>query len=197
RYLQREALMCGIAGIRAFSEGFAADEDTMVRMRDSIVHRGPDDAGVEVFPERGVALGHRRLSIVDLSRAGRQPMSNEDGSLWLTYNGEIYNHRALRTELQAKGHTYRSNTDSETILHLYEEEGPQCVERLQGMFAFAIWDERKQELFLARDRLGIKPLYYSRLPGGFLFGSEIKALLAHPSLTPELDEEAFHHYLTF
>ena len=124
-------------------------------------------------------------------------MGNEDGSVWITFNGEIYNHGQLRTELEAKGHSYRSHTDTETIVHLYEEEGPRCVERLQGMFAIAIWDGRRNELFLARDRLGVKPLYYAQRPGGFLFGSEIKTLLEHPAITPDLDEEAFYHYLTF
>ncbi len=124
-------------------------------------------------------------------------MPNEDGSVILTYNGEVYNHMELRRELEIKGHVYRSHTDSETIVHLYEEEGPRCVERLQGMFALAIWDGRRRELFLARDRVGVKPLYYAQLPGGLLFGSEIKALLAHPAMVPELDEEALFHYLTF
>lgn len=168
-------------------------------MRDTMAHRGPDDAGADAWTagDVRVALGHRRLSIVDLSPAGHNPMPNEDASIWITFNGEIYNHAALRRELEAKGHRYRSHCDTETIVHLYEEEGPRCVERLQGMFAIAIWDSRRRELFLARDRLGIKPLYYARPPGGFVFASEIKALLAHPAITPELDEEAFFHYLTF
>src|SRR4051794_2133904 len=166
-------------------------------MAQTIAHRGPDDAGILVRPEERLGLGHRRLSIIDLSPAGHQPMSNEDGTLWLTFNGEIYNHEALRHELFAKGHRYRSQTDSETILHLYEEEGPDCVKRLHGMFALAIWDSRRRELFLARDRLGVKPLYWSRQPGGFLFGSELKALLAHPAVSPDLDEQAFFDYLTF
>src|SRR3954447_19284322 len=189
--------MCGITGILATSDAFPCDEKLVTTMRDRMTHRGPDDGGSWASEDGTVALGHRRLSIVDLSAAGHNPMPNEDGTVWITYNGEVYNHKALRAELEAKGHVYRSQTDTETILHLYEEEGPACVERLQGMFAFAIWDERRRELFIARDRLGIKPLYYSRQPGGFVFGSEIKALLAHPSITPELDEEAFHHYLTF
>jgi asparagine synthase (glutamine-hydrolysing) len=189
--------MCGMCGILATSPGFAVGEDVVGAMRDTMVHRGPDDSGTWVSPSGRVAFGHQRLSIVDLSSAGHQPMTNEDGTLWITYNGEVYNHRALRTELEAKGHRYRSQTDTETILHLYEEEGPRCVERLQGMFAFAIWDEKREELFLARDRLGVKPLYYATLSGGLVFGSEIKALLEHPAVRPELDEEAFHHYLTF
>lgn len=186
-----------MCGIMAFSDAFASSEALVVEMRDTMTHRGPDDGGSWCSPDGKIAFGHRRLSIVDLSSAGHQPMPNEDGSIWITYNGEIYNHAPLRRELEAKGHRYRSHTDTETILHLYEEEGPRCIERLQGMFAFAIWDERRRELFLARDRLGIKPLYYARLPGGFVFASEIKALLRHPAIVPDLDEEAFSHYLTF
>jgi asparagine synthase (glutamine-hydrolysing) len=189
--------MCGISGILGFSDSFPVSEKLVRHMSDTLVHRGPDAEGAIYRPAERVALGHRRLSIVDLSQAGRQPMSNEDGTLWITYNGEVYNHAALRSELQAKGHTYRSNTDTESILHLYEEEGPRCVERLEGMFAFAIWDARRRELFLARDRVGVKPLYYARLAGGLLFASEIKALIAHPAFTAELDEQALFHYLTF
>jgi asparagine synthase (glutamine-hydrolysing) len=189
--------VCGICGILGFSDGFAADLSLATRMRDTLVHRGPDDAGAWHSPNDRVAFGTRRLSIVDLSPAGHQPMSNEDGTVWITYNGEIYNHEMLRKELEERGHRYRSRTDTETIIHLYEEEGPACVERLQGMFAFGIWDERRGELFVARDRLGIKPLYYAQPAGGFLFGSEIKAILEHPSVKADLDEEAFDHYLTF
>jgi asparagine synthase (glutamine-hydrolysing) len=191
--------MCGICGILATSPAFDASDWTVAAMRDTMVHRGPDDGGVDSWLTAGcrVAFGHRRLSIVDLSPAGHNPMPNEDGTVWITFNGEIYNHLALREELEAKGHRYRSHCDTETIVHLYEEEGPRCVERLHGMFAIAIWDTRRRELFLARDRLGIKPLYYAQPPGGFVFGSEIKALLAHPAISPEIDEEAFFHYLTF
>ena len=189
--------MCGICGIVGLTDGFPVSEELVRRMNDTLVHRGPDAEGALHRREDRVALGHRRLSIVDLSAAGRQPMSNEDGTVWITYNGEVYNHAALRVELEAKGHVYRSNTDTESIVHLYEEEGPRCGERLDGMFAFAIWDARRRELFLARDRVGVKPLYYTRLAGGMLFASEVKALLAHPSLVPELDEEALFHYLTF
>src|SRR3954451_6170759 len=189
--------MCGICGIAAFSDSFVSDETTAERMCDTISHRGPDDHGVKEFAADRVTLGHRRLSIVDLSPAGHNPMPNEDGTVWITYNGEVYNHRALRSELEAKGHKYRSQTDTETILHLYEEEGIRCVERLHGMFGLAIWDMNKRELFLARDRLGVKPVYYAQPGGGFVFGSEIKALLEHPAITADLDEEAFFHYLTF
>jgi asparagine synthase (glutamine-hydrolysing) len=166
-------------------------------MADVVRHRGPDDGDGWASDDGRVALGHRRLSIVDLSQAGHQPMCNEDGTVWITYNGEIYNHVALRQELEAKGHVFRSHTDTEAIIHLYEEEGWHCVERLQGMFGFAIWDARKRELFLARDRLGIKPVYWAAPPGGFVFGSEIKCLLEHPAIHPDLDQEAFFHYLTF
>jgi asparagine synthase (glutamine-hydrolysing) len=189
--------MCGICGIYSPGDSLATGEEVTLRMRDTLVHRGPDDGGTWHSADGAVSFGHRRLSIVDLSRAGHQPMSNEDGTVWITYNGEVYNHAALREELERKGHVYRSHTDTETIIHLYEEEGPRCVERLHGMFAFAIWDERRRELFLARDRLGIKPLYYLERPEGFLFASEIKALLAHPQVSPDLDEDAFIHYLTF
>jgi asparagine synthase (glutamine-hydrolysing) len=147
--------MCGICGILQTTPGFATGEELVDEMRDTMSHRGPDDAGTWLSRDRSVAFGHRRLSIVDLSAAGHQPMCNEDGSVWITYNGEIYNHAALRADLERRGHRYQSHTDTETIIHLYEEEGPRCVERLHGMFAFAIWDERTGELFLARDRLGV------------------------------------------
>jgi asparagine synthase (glutamine-hydrolysing) len=189
--------MCGIAGMLGFSDGFTVDEATVRRMTDTLRHRGPDDAGTFVCRADRLALGHRRLSIIDVSSAGHQPMSNEDGTVWITYNGEVYNHATLRAELEATGHRYRSHTDSETIVHLYEELGPGCVERLDGMFAFAIWDVRRRSLLLARDRVGVKPLYYARLPNGFVFGSEVKALLAHPAVPHDLDEDAFGDYLTF
>jgi asparagine synthase (glutamine-hydrolysing) len=189
--------MCGIAGVLAFTDALAADEATMRRMTDTLRHRGPDDGGTLVRATERVALGHRRLSIIDLSAAGHQPMANEDGTVWITYNGEVYNHAALRTQLEAAGHRYRSRTDTETILHLYEEYGPACVERLHGMFAFAIWDAPRRLLLLARDRLGVKPLYYARLPNGLLFGSEAKAILEHPAAPRDLDEAAFGDYLTF
>jgi asparagine synthase (glutamine-hydrolysing) len=187
--------MCGICGVLATRDGFAAGEHVVTTMREKLVHRGPDDGGTWTAPR--VGLGHRRLSIIDLTPAGHQPMSNEDGTVWITFGGEIYNHAELRAELEAKSHVYRSHTDTETIVHLYEEEGPRCVERLDGMFHYALWDSRSGELHLARDRLGKKPLYYAQPDGGFLFASEIKALLEHPALTPDLDEEAFFHYLTF
>ena len=186
--------MCGINGI-AFStkSGRRVDADVLARMRDVITHRGPDDQGL--FIDGQVGLGHRRLSIVDVA-SGQQPMTNEDGSLHITYNGEIYNHADFRAELEAKGHVYRSHCDTETILHLYEEHGAACVDYLRGMFAFAIWDQRKRELFIARDRLGVKPLYYFQSDDGSLyFGSEIKAVLAANALRPEINFAALPDYL--
>jgi asparagine synthase (glutamine-hydrolysing) len=189
--------MCGICGILSYGWSTEDSGSVVVAMRDAMEHRGPDDAGSYVSPDGAVALGHRRLSIVDLSPAGHQPMTNEDGTLWIVFNGEIYNHVQLRSELEAKGHTYKSRSDTETLLHLYEEYGPDMLTRLNGMFAFAIWDSRKRRLFIARDRVGIKPLYYTFADGRFLFGSEIKALAAHPSLTLDLDVDAVYHYLTY
>jgi asparagine synthase (glutamine-hydrolysing) len=189
--------VCGVCGIVAWGAGVRCDEETVDRMRETIVHRGPDGRGSFVSPDHRVALGHTRLSIIDLSQAGHQPMANEEGTVWITYNGEIYNHAALRDELTARGHVFRSRTDTEVIVHLYEEAGPQCVDRLDGMFAFAIWDADRRRLFMARDRLGVKPLYYAPLPDGVLFGSEVKAILEHPAIRRDLDEEAFSDYLTF
>jgi asparagine synthase (glutamine-hydrolysing) len=162
-------------------------------MRDVIRHRGPDDAGLLLDGPAG--LGHRRLSIVDVA-AGHQPMENEDGTLHIVYNGEIYNHADFRADLEARGHTYRTHCDTETILHLYEEKGAACVEDLRGMFAFAIWDSRRRELFIARDRLGVKPLYYVHTQDGSLFfASEIKALLEAHAVRPELNYAALPDYL--
>jgi asparagine synthase (glutamine-hydrolysing) len=162
-------------------------------MRDVIKHRGPDDYGL--FVDGRVGLGHRRLSIVDVA-GGHQPMENEDGSLHIVYNGEVYNHADFRERLEARGHVYRTHCDTETILHLYEEEGARAVEHLRGMFAFAIWDSRKRELFIARDRLGVKPLYYvHREDGSLYFASEIKALLAARALQPEVNYRALPDYL--
>ncbi len=189
--------MCGICGVLAFNDSFAHDERVLCAMRDSMTHRGPDDAGLWSSPGGRVALGHRRLSIVDVSHSGHQPMCNEDASVWVSFNGEIYNHAQLRSELEQRGHCYRSHCDTETIVHLYEEEGERCVERLDGMFAIAVWDERRRELFLARDRLGKKPLYWTSTPAGLAFASEIKALLRHPAISADLDVQAFYDYLTF
>ncbi|MEK6715953.1 MAG: asparagine synthase (glutamine-hydrolyzing), partial [candidate division NC10 bacterium] len=181
--------MCGIAGY----VGTVAPEVLSAMLR-QLAHRGPDDAGTHVEP--GVGLGMTRLAIIDLA-GGRQPMSNEDGSLWIIFNGEIYNYRELRPDLLARGHRFQSRSDTEVILHLFEDEGEACVDRLRGMFAFAIWDARRRRLFLARDRMGKKPLYYWHRDGLFLFASEIKALLCHPAVSRALDPDAFHHYLAF
>ena len=186
--------MCGINGI-ALSSRSRREIDVRVleRMRDVLTHRGPDDEGL--FVGGRVGLGHRRLSIVDVA-AGHQPMTNEDGSLQIVYNGEIYNHADFRESLEARGHVYRTHCDTETILHLYEEEGARSVERLRGMFAFAIWDANRRELFVARDRLGVKPLYYVHADDGSLyFASEIKALLEARAVAPEVNYAALPDYL--
>ena len=167
--------MCGIAGIVA-TEGLKPDDQLRsIRMRDVLAHRGPDDAGL--YSDEHALLAHRRLSIVDL-RGGQQPLSNEDRSIWVVFNGEIYNHAGVRRVLEAHGHQYRTQSDTETIVHAYEQWGEHCVHRFRGMFAFALWDEPKRRLLLVRDRLGVKPLYWTRVGDKLLFGSEIKALLA-------------------
>jgi asparagine synthase (glutamine-hydrolysing) len=184
--------MCGIAGIVMFDPHARADEARLRRMCDAIRHRGPDDSGLWIHGP--VGLGHRRLSIVDVA-SGHQPMTNEDGTVWITFNGEIYNHAEMRPSLEAAGHRYQTRCDTETILHLYEESGDGCVDRLQGMFAFAIWDGARKRLLLARDRLGIKPLYYAVLPDQLLFASEIKAILAAGGIRAELDETILPEFL--
>ena len=160
-------------------------------MAQKLVHRGPDDAGYYLNPP--VALGFRRLSIVDLS-GGHQPMSNEDGTVWIVFNGEIYNHASIRPDLESRGHRYATRSDTETILHLYEEYGDDCVHHLRGMFAFAIWDSQKRRLFCARDRLGIKPFYYAVTQGRFAFASEMKALFEVPGLNPEMNQSALPEF---
>jgi asparagine synthase (glutamine-hydrolysing) len=186
--------MCGIAGVVRFAADAQIDTAVLQRMCAAMVHRGPDDQGI--YSQGRVGLAVRRLSIVDLA-TGHQPISNEDGTLWIVFNGEIYNHLRLREQLIARGHRYRTNSDTETIVHLYEEFGRDCVSHLRGMFAFAIWDTRQQRLFVARDRLGIKPLYYRLTPECFLFGSEIKVILAHPGVTPDFHREVLPEYLAF
>ena len=186
--------MCGICGLLNFDRAQEVDGQVLASMNRQIIHRGPDDEGF--FRVENVGLAMRRLSIIDLA-AGHQPMSNEDGTVWIVFNGEIYNHQELRPGLEAKGHRYRTRSDTETIIHLYEEYGRDCVSHLRGMFAFAIWDAAKRRLFCARDRLGIKPFYYHLDGQRFLFGSEIKTLLAHPSLRAELDRSVLPEYLAF
>lgn len=189
--------MCGIAGLYNYGASERDERPDLCRMRDTMAHRGPDACGLYQSPDRRVVLGHRRLSIVDLSAAGRQPMSNEDGSIWITFNGEIYNHQQHRAALLARGHQFRSHTDTECILHLYEEFGVDCISRLDGMFAFALWDQNRRQMLLARDRLGKKPVYYTLAGGKLLFASEIKALLEYPGVTRDVDVDAMGHYLTF
>src|SRR5262249_9366309 len=153
--------VCGIAGLYNYGASERDEQADLCRMRDSMAHRGPDGSGLYESPDHRVVLGHRRLSIVDLSHAGRQPMSKEDGSIWITFNGQIYNHQQHRATLLARGHRFHSNADTECIIHLYEEFGVDCVSRLDGMFAFALWDHNRRRLLLARDRLGKKPVYYT------------------------------------
>jgi asparagine synthase (glutamine-hydrolysing) len=186
--------MCGIAGILEFGQDAHVNSAILRRMCDVMVHRGPDDEGI--FTQGNIGIGMRRLSIVDVAH-GHQPLSNEDGSIWIVFNGEIYNHRALRETLIARGHRYRTQSDTETIVHLYEEYGKDCVQHLRGMFAFAIWDSRKKSLFIARDRLGIKPLYYRLASQNFVFGSEIKVVLAYPEMRPAFNRDALPEYLAF
>ena len=186
--------MCGIAGF-VNRVGLRADRGIVERMTATLAHRGPDGDGF--YCDGPAALGHRRLSIIDVA-GGAQPMSNEDNTIWVSYNGELYNEPALRSELEAKGHRYRTSCDTETLVHLYEEEGPEFVRRLNGMFALAIWDGRRSRLVLARDRMGQKPLYYGSLPGGGLvFGSEPKAILAHPEISRALDRHSLARYLFY
>ncbi|HSE97076.1 MAG TPA: asparagine synthetase B, partial [Blastocatellia bacterium] len=186
--------MCGICGIFEYGASEpGVTHETVARMRDTMTHRGPDDAGSFVSEDRRVGLGHRRLAIVDLSPAGHNPMPNEDERVWIVFNGEIYNHQSHRASLINKGHEYRSRADTETIIHLYEEYGLDFVSRIEGDFAIALWDSRKIRLILVRDRIGVKPLYYTIAGGRLIFGSEIKAILAHPSVSREMDEEALYH----
>lgn len=186
--------MCGIAGKLYFDTKKNIHPDELALMLEQIKHRGPDDDGIETFGN--IALGQKRLSIIDLSPAGHNPMSNEDGSVWITFNGEIYNFQDHRDDLKAKGYKFKSKTDTEVIIHLYEEYGEDCLQYLRGFFAFAIWDKPKQKLFIARDRVGKKPLKYYLTNDQITFASELKAILADPSVPREVDEEALHHYLT-
>jgi asparagine synthase (glutamine-hydrolysing) len=186
--------MCGICGVIYHDPSSHLDITTLKAMNQRMVHRGPDDEGFYVAGNIGLAM--RRLSIIDL-QTGKQPVTNENQTLWLVYNGEVYNQSELRARLEANGHRFQSKSDTETIVHLYEEYGEACVLHLRGMFAFALWDSNKRELFLARDRLGIKPLYYFHSKEAFLFASEIKALLTHSAVSAELNREALPEFLAF
>lgn len=192
--------MCGIVGSLVFDGNFfEITAPYITTMRDTMIHRGPDGAGVWISSDRRVGLGHRRLSIIDLSDAAAQPMSNEDDTLWISFNGEIYNHAEIRNELErVGGHRWKTDhSDTEVILHAFEQWGIDCLDKFRGMYAIGLWDGRKRELWLIRDRLGIKPLYYSIHHGRITFASEIKALLQDPDQKRAVNEEAFYHYLSF
>ncbi len=192
--------MCGIVGICQFDDK-NVQRETLLKMRETLKHRGPDDQGLFISSNQQVGLGHRRLSIVDLTAAGNQPMSNEDATVWITYNGEIYNYHSLRSQLQTLGHHFKSQTDTEVIVHAYEEFGPECLHKLNGMFAFAIYDQKKNQVFAARDRFGIKPFYYLlKESRTFAFASEIKALIHAPHFEKSLNHVAIgdffkYHYI--
>ena len=166
-------------------------------MTRTLTHRGPDAQKCELFPEYNVGLGHTRLSIIDLTESGNQPMSNQEGSIWVVFNGEIYNHVQLRSHLQTHGHKFNGSSDTEVIIHSFQEWGIDCVKKFNGMFAFGIWDKNRETFFLARDRLGIKPLVYYLDEDTFIFASEIKAILAHPGIDKTRDDTAIYDYLTY
>jgi asparagine synthase (glutamine-hydrolysing) len=187
--------MCGIAGRLNVDPESRVAEAYLLRMTGTLRHRGPDDEGV--WADGPVGLGSRRLAIIDLSPRAHQPLTNEDGSLWIAFNGEVYNFQELRPELERQGHAFRSDGDTETVLHLYEEHGVDCLQRLRGMFAFALWDARRRTLFVARDRLGKKPLFYYQDRSRFLFASEPKAILQDPDVVADPDPLAIDHYLTY
>ena len=186
--------MCGIYGAFSTDGERPIHADVLERMAHVLAHRGPDGGGHHLAGPFG--MGMRRLSIIDLT-SGDQPMCNEDGTLWVVFNGEIYNYRELTADLNARGHRFATASDTEVLVHLYEEYGERCVEPLRGMFAFAIWDDPRRELLLGRDRLGIKPLYYASTPDGFLFGSELKALIQSPWLRPRLARRGLAAYLQY
>jgi asparagine synthase (glutamine-hydrolysing) len=190
--------MCGIVGWLATDRNIAVDSSTLAQMRDTMIHRGPDGDGLWTSPDRQIGLAFRRLAIVDLSPTANQPMENEDGTVHIVFNGEVYNHLALRRELQKRGHRFRTDhSDTEAVLHGYEEWGEKVVEHLEGMFAIGIWDGKNRRLFLARDRIGIKPLYFGWTGSAFLFASEIKAILKLPSFPRDIEPLSVYHYLSF
>src|SRR5947208_13449838 len=186
--------MCGIFGIFNTDTTRPVDHDVLGRMGHVLAHRGPDGGGLHT--DGALGIGMRRLSIIDL-KTGNQPLANEDGSIWVVFNGEIYNYRELTAELLAKGHRFATASDTEVLVHLYEEYGEECVRRLRGMFAFAIWDRSRETLFLARDRLGIKPLYYAETPKGFVFASELKAIAQHPRVPRRVSPAGLVAYLQY
>ena len=186
--------MCGIAGFFALQPRPLAPRGVLERMVEAVRHRGPDDAGV--YLDRRAGLGHRRLSIIDLA-GGRQPLSTADGSLWVTFNGEIFNYVELTAELAARGRQFRTRSDTETILHAYAEHGPACVEKFNGDFAYALWDKARERFVMARDRMGVRPLYYAVHEGVLVFASEVKSLFMYPGLRPELDPLGLDQCFTF
>ena len=190
--------MCGIVGIFNFQKKSKVNEPLLVKMRDEMIHRGPDDCGLWISDDGFTGLAHRRLSIIDLSCSAAQPMCNENKTIWVVFNGEIYNHAEIRIELVKKGHRFKTDhSDTEVIVHGFEEWGIDCLQKFRGMFAIGIWDDSKKELWLIRDRIGIKPLYYTINNGSFIFASEIKSLLIDRNIKREVNEEAFYHYLSF
>lgn len=188
--------MCGICGIFNYRNDVPIDEAVLKKMADTLLHRGPDDEGMYLGYRNKIGLAHRRLSIIDLE-TGHQPIHNEDKSIWIVFNGEIYNFPELKLELEKKGHKFYTKTDTEVIVHLYEESGINCLDKLRGMFAFGLWDEHNRQLILARDHVGRKPLSYMMLDGKLIFGSEIKAMLTYPQVKREVNFEAIHYYLTY
>ncbi|MGB7574140.1 MAG: asparagine synthase (glutamine-hydrolyzing), partial [Thermodesulfobacteriota bacterium] len=192
--------MCGIVGFLTTKAADIPESEILRRMRDVLIHRGPDDAGEYIRPidEKGpfVFFGHRRLSIIDLS-GGHQPLSNEDETVWVVFNGEIYNFKGLKIRLENLGHRFRTNSDTEVIVHAYEEYKEDCFQHFNGMFAIGIWDEKEKRLVLARDRLGKKPLYYSFINGTFLFASELKAIMLYPAFARKVDPSSLMKYLFF
>lgn len=190
--------MCGIVGvINKISQNKEHFAQQVSAMRDTMVHRGPDGYGLWISDDGKIGLGHRRLSIIDLSDAGKQPMSNPEQNIWITYNGEIYNHLEIRKELEQLGYKYHSGTDTETIIYAFQEWGINCLNKFNGMFAIGLWDEREKCFYLIRDRVGIKPVYYINTDQSFLFASEIKAFFKHPSVTRRISEEGLYHYFSF
>jgi asparagine synthase (glutamine-hydrolysing) len=189
--------MCGIVGIYNHGCREEVGDTVLQQMRDSMTHRGPDDSGVYIAPDRSLGLGHRRLSIIDLSAAARQPMCDDTGKFWVTFNGEIYNYLELRSELEKDGVRFRTKSDTEVLIYLYKKYRQEMIQFLRGMFAFAIWDETERTLFLARDRIGVKPLYYADRNGSFMFASEIKGILASGKMNRAVDTGAFYNYLSF
>ena len=190
--------MCGIVGIFNFSNQDNVNENLLIKMRDIMIHRGPDDYGLWISKDRKTGLAHRRLSIIDITKSASQPMSNEDNSIFIVFNGEIYNHFEIRPQLEKLGHKFKTDhSDTEVIIHAFEEWGIDCIQKFRGMFAFAIWDDNKKELYLVRDRIGIKPIYYYKKDGRFIFASEIKSILIDPKIKREVNIEGFYNYLSF